>query len=147
MTIRVRAANDAVTKWIRGRDWANISQTYRSRNPICQAIVDGEQCHAPAELVHHIVSPAENWDIRHDWKNLVSLCMKHHTPHAGGLHYDFTPSVLFDGSEFEHASARANVLVPTGEKGLQFIAGTPDDAKMAELMADVQDLNVDDLLK
>ncbi len=146
MTIRIRKLNDEAAKFERSAAWREVSLAFRRRNPICQAIENGEQCHKPAELVHHLASPAARPDLRIDWSNLVSLCAGHHTPHAGDPgRLKYAPTELFDGSMFEHKPEQTNQLAPTGGDGRQFIANTPDDETMAKLMADCAD--VDDLLK
>ncbi len=113
MTIRVRKLNDEAAKFEGSAAWREVSLAFRRRNPICQAIENGEQCHSPAELVHHLISPAERPDLKIDWANLVSLCSGHHTPHAGDAGVlAYVPTVLFNGTEFEHEPARAQKAWP-----------------------------------
>jgi hypothetical protein len=125
---RVRKPNDPVSIWERGNDWRKISQAVRRRNPICQAIENTQQCTSPAELVHHIISPEDRWDLRADWKNLVAICYRHHGPETGDAgRFEYVPTIgFFDGEIFPH----------TGVKPL-FESHAPTDQAMAKLMADV----------
>jgi len=138
--IRRRGANDPATKFERGWDWRLVSQAFRRANPICQAIDDGNRCYAPAELVHHLISPNERPDLRIFWPNLVSLCANHHTPDEGdGKQYDYAPTTLPDGREYLHA--------PIASKPKLFSSPAPNTERVNELLADVLDADPDELLK
>lgn len=137
---RTRPANDAATEFERSWTWVKVSRTFRNLNPICQAIEDGRRCLSKAELVHHLISPAVRWDLRMEYRNLVSLCQRHHTPHAGdaGL-WDYAPTKLLVENEwFVHPPRVRKMTTPT--------TNIPTEAKMAELLADVQNVDPDELL-
>ena len=38
----------------------------------------GVRCTTDALEVHHIVPVSEDWDLRFDWSNLITLCRCHH---------------------------------------------------------------------
>jgi len=83
-------------EWIRTRKWR------RSRNPICQRIVNGVQCMNPSYHCHHKLGIHTAPELRLDPNNLVMLCRHCHpdyeTPEwREGIDYvpsDTTLSVL-----------------------------------------------------
>jgi hypothetical protein len=89
--------NDAVNRMYKtgrlGRAWMWTSRLVRSANPICQKIVNGEQCTNPSTLVHHLQSPRSRPELFLSVKNLVALCDSCHVPDDGtpewveGVHF------------------------------------------------------------
>ena len=75
---------------------------FRSLNPICQRLEDGEQCHKPGSELHHLkepTTPAEFFDP----KNCISLCPHHHPGGRAGTPEwtegkDYVPTVWHDVS-------------------------------------------------
>jgi hypothetical protein len=63
--------------------WRRCAASVKSCNPRCQLIVDGEQCHAAATEVHHLISPYTALGLFLDWQNLVALCHDHHKTTPG----------------------------------------------------------------
>lgn len=69
--------------------WKRLSQVMRRLNPICQRIPatglykPGEQCHAPAALVHHIISPRQRPDLFLVPSNLICSCEQCHPDTEG----------------------------------------------------------------
>jgi len=87
--------------------WPKLSRVMRGLNPICQRIIVSnlygtEQCHSPATLVHHIVSPRQRPDLFLVPSNLICLCDQCHPDAEGtpnwkewdGKTGDFVPTVL-----------------------------------------------------
>ena len=124
---RFRAKHDPVRQFELSRTWRNCSHMVRAHNPQCQVVLDnGEECPYPPTAVHHKVSPRDNWDLRLDWSNLVSLCDRHHPRQPGDLgKYRYVPTkrtVLGVVETFEHA---APVAAPTTET--PSVAGPPPE--------------------
>jgi hypothetical protein len=69
--------------------WKKLSLVMRGNNPICQRIPNaglykpGEQCHAPATMCHHIVSPRVRPDLFLVASNLICLCDQCHNDSEG----------------------------------------------------------------
>lgn len=57
-----------------GAAWRVLSQTMRKLNPICCKLHDGEQCHNPATICHHLISPRKNPRLFLQPTNLTTLC-------------------------------------------------------------------------
>lgn len=136
-------ANDPATEYERSWTWVKVSRSFRNLNPVCQAIEDGRRCLSKAELVHHLVSPAVNFELRAFWPNLVALCARHHSKECGDAgKFDYADTKLLvaeNGSEwFVHA--------PRVQKMTMSTPNMPTEAKMAELLADVQSVDPDELL-
>lgn len=137
---RMRPVNDAATEFEKTWTWIQVSRAFRRANPMCQVIEDGKPCRTKAELVHHLVSPSntknDGWAKRMDWRNLVSLCWKHHGPEAGDAgRYDYHPTQLFDGTMLAHApNVRKTESQPITKE------------RMDALMADVTNVDPDELL-
>jgi hypothetical protein len=91
-TPTARAADDNIDAQYKqgplGAAWISTSKLMRRLNPVCQKIVnDGlyrnEQCHNPAALVHHLVSPRQDPKLFLVASNLVALCAHCHPPDDG----------------------------------------------------------------
>jgi hypothetical protein len=73
--------------------WRKTSLKMKTLNPICQKIPNtgggaglyaiGEQCHNPATICHHLISPKQRPDLFLVPSNLVCLCAQDH-PDAEG---------------------------------------------------------------
>jgi hypothetical protein len=76
--------NDATMKLYRTQRWERMKDYMRSRNPLCQRILDdGSQCEQPSSILHHIVSPRENPALMFSAENLLCVCDSHHPSTAG----------------------------------------------------------------
>jgi hypothetical protein len=75
---RFRKQNDPVNRmYTHGRSgaaWRQLSINMRNLNPICCRLIDGEQCHNPATVTHHLVSPRKDARLFLNAKNLTTLC-------------------------------------------------------------------------
>jgi hypothetical protein len=49
----------------------------KRQNPVCQRIVDGEQCHNASTVLHHVREP-QNATEFYDPCNCAMLCAAHH---------------------------------------------------------------------
>jgi hypothetical protein len=82
------AVSKRYTEGHSGTVWRRLSKVCRTMNPICQRIVRDpltgkmEQCHNPATLAHHIISPRQGGAM-FDLKNLLALCEHCHPPDEG----------------------------------------------------------------
>lgn len=83
--------------------WKNLSAAVRRNNILCQAIENGAQCNSFSEVVHHLISPKENWELRIAETNLVAIC-KHHHNHSMGDSGDFqyVPTIGCQGQVYAH---------------------------------------------
>ncbi len=91
--------NDHVNRLYELASWGRFKIHVLNRNPICQRIIRGEQCHAPAKVVHHLISPRQRPDLFLDAKNVVCLCPNCHPGGEAGTPewkegVDFVPSVI-----------------------------------------------------
>jgi len=92
---------DDVTRKMYGKSfWRRRYQpAMLANNPICQRLINGEQCHNPATLVHHLLSPRERPDLFTTPSNTVCLCAG---CHPGGMestplwrpNVDYVPTVF-----------------------------------------------------
>ncbi len=57
--------------------WRAISKAYRKRYPLC-AMCMHEGTTTVADVVDHIIEIRDDWSMRHDASNLMSLCHRHH---------------------------------------------------------------------
>lgn len=81
---RVRRVRDDVDRRYTRAPWPAFRLTMLGQNPICQRLDRrGEQCNAPARLVHHLLSPRERPDLFVDPNNVVCLCEHCHPPDEG----------------------------------------------------------------
>jgi hypothetical protein len=75
---------DDVDKRYGREPWPSFRLSMLNFNPICQRILkDGEQCHEPARIVHHLMSPRVRPDLFVDPKNVACLCAGCHPPDEG----------------------------------------------------------------
>lgn len=75
---------DEVDKRYGRAPWPSFRKMMLAQNPLCQRIQkDGSQCHAPARICHHLISPRERPDLFVDPKNVVCLCENDHPPSEG----------------------------------------------------------------
>lgn len=62
-----------LNKFYQGKVWRSISKAYRRRHPVCTHCVAAGRA-TPADMVDHIIPVRVQWELRHDPKNLQSLC-------------------------------------------------------------------------
>jgi len=82
------------------QSWRNPRYGLRAallvRNPICQKLTDGIQCHTPATVVHHLISPLDQPAAFWLPVNLCCLCVRCHPGGARGTKWtagvDFVPT-------------------------------------------------------
>jgi hypothetical protein len=72
-----------VMKAYRTARWMRMKTFLRSRNPLCQRLVNGQQCEQFSTILHHIVSPRERPDLMFSAENLICVCDEHHPSTAG----------------------------------------------------------------
>jgi hypothetical protein len=146
--------NDETTKFENSKGWRKISHAVRHRNPICQAIEHGEQCHRAATQVHHLEAPEFRPDLRIFWGNLVALCDRHHVPGKGdcGL-FRYVPTIGFNGEVYSHSgimplaptAKRRDIVPPTGTPGAPlFVSRTVSATKVDEAIG--TQAEIDELL-
>lgn len=103
-TDKFRNRTNKVRQFEMGSVWRTVRKAFLTRNPLCQAIVEnGQQCRYASCVVHHLIAPEVNPALQIAWHNLVGVCKSHHittTGDSGKLSY--TPTTLFDGTEFPH---------------------------------------------
>ena len=64
--------------------WTETARAIKERDHyLCQACLHnldgtGVRCTTDALEVHHIVPVSEDWDLRFDWSNHITLCRCHH---------------------------------------------------------------------
>jgi hypothetical protein len=79
---KFRMANDPIdrmyTHGILGRKWRMLAPKMRVLNPMCCKLIDGEQCHNPATVTHHLVSPRRDTRLFLEPTNLTTLCANCH---------------------------------------------------------------------
>jgi len=137
-----RVRNAETARFEAGRAWREVSATFRRRNPLCQAIVDGVRCLNEAKIVHHLIAPEERPDLRIDWKNLVACCLAHHGPEAGDVgRYEYAPTKLIDGTEHPHLRRYGNQLQATGTPGAKlFTSGAAAITNADEILEEARRL-------
>ncbi len=96
---RFRKKNDPVNRLYWLASWFRFKLHCLNRNPICQRIIRGEQCHNPAWVVHHLISPRERPDLFLDATNVVCLCANCHPGGEEGTPewkegVDYVPSLI-----------------------------------------------------
>jgi len=75
---------DEVMKLYRTQRWERFKIYMRSRNPLCQRILEnGEQCMYPSSILHHIVIPRVTLHRMFDASNIFCVCESHHPNTAG----------------------------------------------------------------
>jgi 5-methylcytosine-specific restriction endonuclease McrA len=81
---RTRWKNDSVRRLYGAARWEHFRTMMLAHNPICQRLQrDGQQCHNPALLVHHLVSPRVDVSKFLDIQNVVCLCEHCHPTGEG----------------------------------------------------------------
>jgi len=78
-----RKTTDPVWKLYSCAAWVRFRASVLSCNPICARLVDGAQCHRPATVVHHIISPRKNSRAMYSYSNVRCVCAQHHPPSEG----------------------------------------------------------------
>jgi hypothetical protein len=77
---------DSVMKLYRTQRWERFKIYMRSRNPLCQRLLDnGKQCDRIAVILHHIVSPRVNLALMFDAENVLCVCESHHPNTVGEM--------------------------------------------------------------
>jgi len=77
-------ASDPVREWYNSPPWRRLSLMVRSKNPLCQKLVNGRQCMSPSRICHHRLSPWRRRDLflsvydENGVSQLIALCMAHH---------------------------------------------------------------------
>jgi|SRR5258708_39661911 len=74
---------DEVDRMYDQRAWRRFRQWVLRLNPICQRIVDGQQCMSFAVEVHHVISPRVDPNRFRDATNVLCLCKRHHHKEEG----------------------------------------------------------------
>ena len=75
--------NDEVWQLYQTPRWKNFRSWLLARNPICQLIVDGQQCTKIANTVHHLKAVRKYPDLLLVASNCVCLCPGHHDHRPG----------------------------------------------------------------
>jgi hypothetical protein len=141
-----------VDRWYKTVAWISVRDYVIRKNPICQHIdEDGKRCDQASNVVHHLISPLDRWDLRADWSNLTAVCARHHQGGQRGetQGYRYAPTYGPDpgyGCEQEiyiH-EVKSVDLVPTGKDGKQFSSGGPSDATLDAMLADVADVTYEE---
>lgn len=141
-----------VDRWYKTVEWLNVRDHLIRKNPVCQFIdEDGKRCDQASKVVHHIVSPLDDWEQRTFWGNLTAVCPRHHQGGQRGetMGYRYAPTHGPDvgyGMEpevFIHEVKLVD-LVPTGTAGKAFASGGPTDAALDALMAEVADISYEE---
>jgi|GEM_PF-4013353 hypothetical protein len=78
-----RAHDDSVRALYKTARWLKFAEMVKAYNPVCQRIVNGEQCHSAAKIIHHILSPKKCPSLFLDWRNVVGVCTEHHPDSSG----------------------------------------------------------------
>ncbi len=86
-----RKTSDPVWKLYNCAAWVRFRTSVLSNNPICQHIIDGKACSAPATIVHHIVSPRKNGRLMYTFSNVRAVCPACH-PNTKAAHRKFVSS-------------------------------------------------------
>src|SRR5882672_1802287 len=68
----------AIRAYYKTAEWQRVRKLCLTFNPVCQLIENGEQCHEPARIAHHLISPRVNPSKVYDWQNIVMVCDAHH---------------------------------------------------------------------
>jgi 5-methylcytosine-specific restriction endonuclease McrA len=84
-----RYKNDATRRMYGAARWEHFRQAMLGQNPICQRLLRfGQgQCHNPAMLVHHLISPRTDVEKFLDPQNVVCLCEHCHPSEEGTPHW------------------------------------------------------------
>ncbi len=80
---KFRYKHDAVSQMYSRAPWPTFRKWILARNPICQRLHARVQCHNPATLVHHLVSPRTRPDLFVTAANCVALCVHCHPTDEG----------------------------------------------------------------
>jgi hypothetical protein len=80
---RFRKTEDDIWKMYNGSRWERFRQAILGQNPICQRLVDGQQCRHVARVVHHVISPRVRPDLFVEPQNVKCVCFFHHSPNEG----------------------------------------------------------------
>ena len=143
-----------VQKFYHTAEWTKTRDYVIRKNAICQHIdEDGRRCDQASRVVHHLVSPLDDWNRRTDWSNLTAVCPTHHQGGQRGetQGYRYAPTVGPDpgyGCEqqvFVHVQ-KTDEPVKTGVAGPQFTAGTLKPEIVDALLADVADTTEEELM-
>ncbi len=76
-------SDPAIRAYYKTAEWARVRKLCLTFNPVCQLIVNGEQCHQPARIAHQLISPRVNPNKVYDWQNIVMVCDAHHPDTPG----------------------------------------------------------------
>jgi hypothetical protein len=137
----IRRRDAETQRFESGRAWREVSKAFRNANPVCQVIENGVRCIQKPAAVHHLIAPEVRPDLRIAWENLVSVCARHHGPEAGDVgRFDYVPTRLPDNTLYVHLRrySSADVLLPTGDGGKQFISGGPSSADVDRFLASLK---------
>jgi hypothetical protein len=104
-TNRYRMKNDPINRLYAKARWTKFRAVMLARNPICQRILknpfngEPEQCHAPAVIVHHRVSPRVREDLFLVPSNMACFCRNCHPdtegdPQGWRVGVDFVATVV-----------------------------------------------------
>lgn len=65
-----------------GQDWRQLSEKYRTINPLCERCMEQDKA-TPADHVHHKIKIVDAPHLRLSWDNLMSVCVKCHNELEG----------------------------------------------------------------
>lgn len=130
-----RNSTDETRKFYNSALWKHFRDGILAKNIICQVIENNARCTTPANLVHHLISPRDNWELRIADSNVVAVCPKHHNHGRGDIgQYTYVPTVDFQGKEHPHDTAslcparnRKNTSTILGDNSLDAALARDDD--------------------
>jgi hypothetical protein len=79
-----------------------MSKTVLRHNPLCQRIIDGQQCLQPATDVHHLCEHNGDPAKFFDWSQVVAVCKSCHFPGEGDPGYQYSPTMGLDHARYVH---------------------------------------------
>jgi len=78
--------------------WRKFRQWMIRRNPICQRLIRGEQCHEAAVICHHLRGLKVHPEDFTDGRQVCLLCRQHHPDSEGTPDWvsgkDYVPTVV-----------------------------------------------------
>ena len=93
--------------------WTETAKAIKNRDHyLCQACLynlDGQGIRYTTDTleVHHIISLLEDWDMRVDWDNLITLCRVHHEmAEAGKLDRQRLTKIVHHNGQHQPVSPR-----------------------------------------
>jgi hypothetical protein len=137
-------------RWYRTAEWTNFRAYVIRKNSLCQFVdEDGKRCLEASRVVHHLISPLDDWNRRTDWANVTAVCARHHQGGQRGetQGYRYAPTVGPDlgyGVESEVYVHLPNEVVPTGKEGKQYTSVTLKPGMVTALLDGVVDVTFEE---